>query len=228
MKILGIDTATKFLSLGICDGLKEYEYNIDLGTKHSAILVPAIGRVLDALGWDIDDIDYFACGLGPGSFTGIRVGVSTMKALSWSLKKPVIGISTLDIVAGNLNLADASLAVVSDARRGLVYSAIYKIKNTGLRRASPYMLSSVEEFCRKIKNNTVIVGDALGLYKEKIMLNTKSTVIPDKDYWYPKGHSIIKLARQRLEARELNNAFGIEPIYLYPKECQIRKIAGQK
>lgn len=100
MKILGIDTTTKFLSLGICDnanpvrntayvdkhnkisnGAKIYEYNLEVGRRLSSLLAPTLKRVLDTLGWRIDDIDYFACGLGPGSFTGVRVGLATIKGL---------------------------------------------------------------------------------------------------------------------------------------------------
>jgi tRNA threonylcarbamoyladenosine biosynthesis protein TsaB len=223
MKILGIDTATKFLSLGICDGDRVCEYNMDLGTKHSILVIPTIERALDALGWSIKDIDYFACGLGPGSFTGIRVGLSLMKGLSWSQGKPIVGIPTLDILANNVKSNSAFIASIVDARRSLVYSCIYKISKGVLVRSSSYMLSPIEELCRKIKNNTIIVGDAAGLYKEKILMNTKGVVFLDKDCWYPKGHNIIKLAMEKIKAKKISNAFTIEPIYLYPKECQIRK-----
>src|SRR3990167_8720388 len=101
MKILGIDTSTKFLSLGISEDDKIYEYNLELGRQMSDLLSPTIKKVLDALGWRINDIDYFACGLGPGSFTGMRVGIATVKGLAFSLNKPVVGISTLDILARN-------------------------------------------------------------------------------------------------------------------------------
>ncbi|MDD4895061.1 MAG: tRNA (adenosine(37)-N6)-threonylcarbamoyltransferase complex dimerization subunit type 1 TsaB [Candidatus Omnitrophica bacterium] len=223
MKILGIDTTTKFLSIGLYDGRRIYEYNLDLGTRHSTLLIPTLKRVLDALGWDVKEIDYFACGLGPGSFTGIRVGAAAVKGLSWPLNKPVAGISTLDILANKVKLPGVSIAPVIDAKRGLIYCSIYKREKGCLKRIAPYMLLSEEELCRKLKRNTVILGDALNLCKEKIIKNISGAVILDKDCWYPDGHNIIYLALEKIRGKSFSSAFNLKPIYLYPKECQIRK-----
>ncbi len=223
MKILGIDTTTKFLCLGLCDGKNIYAYNLDLGTKHSTLLIPTVKRILDALGWDIKEIDYFACGLGPGSFTGIRVGVAAVKGLSWAAGKPIIGIPTLDILANKLKTPQTTIAPVIDAKRGLIYTSVYKRNNGSLKRAAPYMLLNEDDLCRRIKPNTILLGDALSIYKEKITKNIRGAVILDKDYWYPDGHNIIELALEKARAKKFNTAFDVEPIYLYPKECQIRK-----
>lgn len=242
MKILGIDTTTKFLCLGIYDDSKVYEYNMDLGKVQSSLLVPTIKRVLDALGWSIGDIDYFACGLGPGSFTGVRVGVATIKGFAWSLNKPVLGISTLDILAKNINpvrnttqisaktivsngvkINDKFIVPIIDAKRNLIYSSIYKAKRGTLKRIMPYMLLTKDEFFKKAKPHSIVLGDAVGLYKEDILKNIKGVNLLDKDYWYPKAHNIISLALGKIKAKNWDNAFDIRPIYLYPKECQIRK-----
>ncbi len=223
MKILGVDTTTKFLCLGIYDGSKIYEYSLESGIKHSALLVPTIKRVLDVLGWHIRDIDYFACGLGPGSFTGMRVGLSTIKGLSWSLDKPIIGISSLDILARNASRLGGYIVPAIDAKRGLIYCSIYRIKNGALKRIAPYLLLNEGEFLKKIPKNSIVLADAINLYKEDILRKIKGIKILDKDYWYPKAHNIIKLALERIEDKKFNNAFKIKPIYLYPKECQIRK-----
>jgi len=222
MKILGFDTSTKFLCLGLYDGAKIYEYNLELGRKNSSLLVVTIKRALDALGWDIKDIDYFACGLGPGSFTGIRVGLATIKGLAWSQNKPVIGISTLDILAKNAKANNGFIVPVIDAKRNLIYCCIYKAQNGNIKRASPYMLLSENEMLKKIKKNAVILGDGLNLYKENILKSKKDITILDRDYWYPKAHNIIMLALDKIKPKKLDNLFDLEPIYLYPKECQIK------
>ena len=222
MKILGIDTTTKFLCLGAYDGAKIYEYNLELGTKHSALLVPTIKRVLDALQWHISEVDYFACGLGPGSFTGMRVGLATIKGLSWATKRPVIGISTLDILAQNVKDIDKDIIPIIDAKRELIYCSIYKKKNRKLSRIKPYMLLSIEEFFKIAKPDSIIFGDAVSLFKEEIIRRVRGANILDKDYWYPKAHNIIALALERIKEKKFENSFGIRPIYLYPKECQIK------
>jgi len=225
MKILGIDTTTKFLSLGIYNEGKIYGYNLQLGTKLSSLLAKTIQRVLDAVGLEIKNIDYLACGLGPGSFTGVRVGLSTIKAIAFSLNKPVVGISTLDILARNTKSRDGHIVPIIDARRNLIYCSIYKIKKgSTIIRITPYMLLTIDGFLKKIKNikQVEILGDAAGLYKETILKNIKNAIILDKDYWYPQAHNIIELAKERIKGKEFDNPFKIKPIYLYPKECQVR------
>ena len=228
MKILGIDTTTKFLCLGIYDGSKVYEYNMDLGKAQSSLLVPTIKRALDALGRSIGDIDYFACGLGPGSFTGVRVGMSTIKGFAWSINKPVLGISTLDILAKNIKINDGFIVPIIDAKRNLIYSSIYKAKRGTLKRIMPYMLLTKDEFFKKAKPYSIVLGDAVGLYKEDILRNIKGVNLLDKDCWYPKAHNIITLALEKIKAKNWDNAFDIRPIYLYPQECQIRKSVTSK
>ncbi len=223
MKILGLDTSSKFLGLGLCNGALVYGYNLDLGTRHSALLMPTLERVLAALKWEMEEIDYFACGLGPGSFTGIRVGLATVKGLSWALGKPSLGIPTLDILARGVKGADSDIVVAVDAKRNLIYCSIYKIKGNILKRTTPYLLLSERDFLKKIKPGSLIVGDAAGLYKDTILKNSKGARILQQDYWYPKGQSIMELALERIKAGKINNAFDLKPLYLYPKECQIRK-----
>ena len=241
MKILGIDTTTKFLALGIYDGTspvrnikhiaaneivsngaRVYEYSLEVGRRLSVLLVPTIKRVLDALGWQLPDIDYFACGLGPGSFTGVRVGLATIKGMSWAINKPLIGISTLDILARNVRYTDSQIIPIIDAKRSLIYCSIFKNRNGRLNRIKPYMLSSEKELFRNIKANAMIFGDAVDLYKEKILMNIKGATILDKDYWYPKARNIITLAQERIKDKKIDRPFDVKPIYLYPKECQIK------
>jgi tRNA threonylcarbamoyl adenosine modification protein YeaZ len=236
MRILAIDTSTPVLCLGICDGAKIYEYNLEVGIKLSALLAPTLKRVTECLGWRMSNIDYFVCGLGPGSFTGVRVGLATIKGLAWSLNKPVVGISSLDILAKNVRKEQGFSIPVIDAKRDLIYCSVYKIKSSQQKRIMPYMLLTPCEFARKIKSKiptslrqqTVLLGDGLKLHKEKLLTAVNKSNILDKDFWYPQGRNLIELAKERIKAKEINTAFEIEPIYLYPKECQIRQSQKSK
>lgn len=223
MKVLGIDTTTKFLCLGIYGDNKIYEYNLEVGRSLSALLTQTIKRVLDTLGWQTSDIDYFACGLGPGSFTGTRTGLSAIKGLSWTTNKPIIGISTLDILARNVTDTDKQIIPVIDAKRNSIYCAVYKNKNGRMNRIKSYMLLSEKEFLKYAAPNSVILGDAVSLYKDSILGNIRDVTILDKDYWYPKARNIIGLSLERIRDKKFDSPFDIKPIYLYPKECQIRK-----
>lgn len=223
MKILAIDTTTKFLTIAIYSDGKIGEYNLEVGRQLSNLITLSIKRVLDAVNLEVKDIDYFACGLGPGSFTGIRTGVATIKGLSWIRNKPVIGISTLDILAQNIKDTDKQIIPVIDAKRNLIYSAIYKKKSGLLKRIGAYLLVSKEELCKRAGKNSIILGDAISLYGDSFVKNIKGAQILDKDYWYPKAHNLIALALGKIKAKKFKDAFNIKPIYLYPKECQIKK-----
>ena len=223
MKILGIDTTTKFLCLGIHDNGSNYEYTIEMGRKLSSLLTVTIKRTLDALGWDIADIDYFACGLGPGSFTGIRVGVAAIKGLGLALEKPVAGVASLDLLAQNADIREGYIVPAVDAKRNLIYCGLYQKTNGRIKRASPHMLLTPDEFCRKVKPHSFILGDALALYGQEMLKRIKGVNLLDKDHWYPRPQNLIDLALEKIRQRKLNSAFDIKPVYLYPKECQIRK-----
>lgn len=231
VKILGIDTSTRVLCLGACENDSVYEYDLELGPRMSVLLVPTIQRVVESLGWKITDIDYFAAGIGPGSFTGTRVGLAAVKAMSWSLHKPVLEVASLDILSRNAPGDCAYIVPVIDAKRGLVYASIYSNQRGAIKRVAGYMLLSPQELMHKAGkiipakalSKSVILGDGLNICAQDCSAFLKRIKILDKDYWRLEGRNIIVLAKQALEGRKLSDAFKVNPLYLYPKECQIRK-----
>lgn len=223
MKILAIDTSTRFLCLGIYDNSKVYEYNLELGSKLSGLIIPTIARVLDAANIDLLDVDYFACGVGPGSFTGLRVGLAAVKGLAWGKRKKVIAVPTLDIISRNIEESGSVIAPIIDAKRGLFYSCFYRNNKGSYKRVSAYRLLNAQELFKKAPANSVFLGDGVGVLRDKVALCTGSSCFVDKDYWYPKAHNILHLAIEKIKRKELSDAFNIKPMYLYPKECQIRK-----
>ena len=222
MKILGIDTTTARLCLGLYVDGKFYEYSLQVGRSLSALLVPTIQRVICAVGLKITDIDYFACGLGPGSFTGMRIGLATIKGLSVVKNKPIIGISTLDILAKNAPLKDRLIVTAIDARRALIYCSSYKYEQGSLKRKSAYSLLSLDELVKKFSSRMVVLGDAVALYSDALLTRIKNATVLDKDYWSPQAHNLMELALAKIKAKQFSSALTIKPIYLYPKECQIK------
>lgn len=233
MRILGIDTSTKFLCIGIYDENNgTSEYRMDLGRKHSYYILPTIKRILDSLKIKPKDLDYFAVGLGPGSFTGLRLSLSVIKGLAFALRKPIIGISSMDILALNVKTAlhsnyglspkETKICPIIDAKRNLIFSSLYSIKDGRLRRTMPYKLITLDGLIRRVPLQTIFLGDALKLYKDKIITKIKRAVLLDEDFWYPQAENIIELARQRINKNKIDDIKTIKPIYLYPKECQIK------
>lgn len=228
MRILAIDTTTKFLSLAIYDNGRVAEYNLETGNRLSSLLVPTVKRALGVLGLKLQDIDYFAAGVGPGSFTGIRLGLSAMKGFSFALRKPLVGVATLDTLAMNAPFTDKKIITAIDAKRGLIYSCAYKYKVGKLIKVAPYLLLNKNDFYRSIKPLSLILGDALNLYRDDIRSNFGEVSFLDKDSWYPKAHNVITLALKKIRQGKSSDNYKINPIYLYPKECQIRKPAINK
>jgi len=223
VKILALDTTTDYLSLGLSEGEKAYEYRLQAGKKMSLLLAQTIKRAVLALGWKIQEIDYFACGLGPGSFTGVRMGLSTIKGLAWPFKKPVVGISTLDILAKGVEAEGRTVFAAIDAKRSLIYCSAYKNSAGRQKRIMPYRLLTPDEFIGTLKPDSVVTGDAIALYKEQILRKARGVKIAEKEYWYPRSKPMIALAKEKIREKIYGSAFEALPVYLYPKECQIRK-----
>ncbi|MGA2775694.1 MAG: tRNA (adenosine(37)-N6)-threonylcarbamoyltransferase complex dimerization subunit type 1 TsaB [Candidatus Omnitrophota bacterium] len=222
MKILALDSTTKILTLGIYNDGVEAEYNLEVGRKLSQVIDKSVERVLAASGLTLREINYFASGLGPGSFTGMRVGISFIKGLSWANKKPVIGLSTLDIIAQQVEEDSQPIIVSLDARRNLIYSCIYKKTSGRLKKMSPYMLLSIGDLLKKTPKGSLILGDALSLYAENFLKAAKGANLLGKEFWYPKAHNLIRLTLAKIKEKKVYDAFSVKPIYLYPKECQIK------
>lgn len=128
MKILGIESATgrAGVALGV-DGVVIASSQVTRGPKHAEILVPSVRFVLDQAGVALEELDAIAVDIGPGLFTGLRVGIATANGLAQALGKPMIGVASLDLIAHQMRHAATELVTVIDARRSEVYSARYEV-----------------------------------------------------------------------------------------------------
>jgi tRNA threonylcarbamoyl adenosine modification protein YeaZ len=222
MKILAIDTSTKFLCLGVSVADRIYEYNLELSNRLSSFITVSIERVLRTLGLEVEEIDYFACGLGPGSFTGLRVGLATVKGLAFSTCRPLVGVSTLDVLARSVKPDGNIIVPIVDAKRKLVYTAFYQYKSGSLKRLSPYRLWDEPSLLNNLQAGSILLGDALGLYQQTIRRSCPAVVMLEQDYWYPQPHNLLLLAKEKIASGQLDNPFSLKPLYLYPQDCQVK------
>jgi len=225
MNILGIDTSTSNLSVAVLDGsglIAEYSKYLDRQT--SQLLLPTIKKMLRKAQLSLDSIDTFAVGLGPGSFTGLRIGVSAIKGLSFACSKPIVGIPTLDVLALNVFPNQHQICPIVDARQNKVYVCLYKTENNKLKKQTNYLLTDIDSLLKKIKKTTVFLGDGLDIY-QKIIKKTigKRAIFADKNFWYPRAGNLALLAKKCYNTQKKIDPKKIVPLYLYPKECQIKK-----
>lgn len=169
MIVLSIDSSSKVATVAILkDDLLLGEYILNDKREHSVILVPLIENLLKECNLTIDDIDGYVVSKGPGSFTGLRIGMATVKGMSFGNNKPYISISSLDALAYNLVSFNGIICPIMDALRENVYTALYKNNNDNLEKIMDYTAMDIDKLVDllKTKNEDVIfVGD--GVYKHK-------------------------------------------------------------
>lgn len=222
MKILALDTSTKFLSIALMEDDKcVLEYHEPAGIRHSEILVPTIQKMLKKLKWKIRDISLVCVGLGPGSFTGLRIAIATVKALAAALDVKVKGVPTMDAMALGAGDAKVLIAPLLDAHKGKVYSAIYKKDTLGIKRESDYLLLTIEELLGGLKDPVLFFGDSIAKYKDQLDKCPQAQYDETID-WYPRAKLLGRLGFERL-GEGADDPEVIDPLYLHSKECNITR-----
>lgn len=225
MKLLSIDTSTRNLSLAVSKDEKILAFqNVKLDKILSSSIIPRIQGILEKGKISLKALDGFAVGLGPGSFTSLRIGLATIKGLAFATQKPVVGISSLDILAMNVAENDVQICTVCDAKRQLVYSSLYQKKGSVLKRSGPYLLASIDDVLDGIQGKTLFIGDGIPLYREAI-LKKKQVKLVDEKKWSPQARQLAGLALKRFRAKKFkgDNVNKLAPMYLYPEDCQVRR-----
>jgi tRNA threonylcarbamoyladenosine biosynthesis protein TsaB len=222
MYFLSFETSTKIFSLALSQDEKVLRYrNIKSALVLEDCILPAMDRILDSAGIKFSQLEGFAIALGPGSFTSLRVGLSTVKAFGMATGKPVVGIPTLDIIAHAIKRQKRNkydeICVLNDARRGKVYAALYDAQG----RRSDFLLTSLEDVLRKLKGVTLFVGDALGLYRKDIERVYHKCLFSDEKFWYPQARVMADLAFERFKNKQYDDIASLLPLYLYPQDCQV-------
>lgn len=222
MKILAFDTSTNFLSIAcLQDEDIKSRFHEDSGLRHSEILVPTIGRILEGLKWDIRDIDLMVVGLGPGSFTGLRIGIATLKAIVASCGTKIAGVPTMDAIALNSPEDKMNVAPFLDAHKGKVYTCLYERREGKLVRGTDYSLVRAEEFLGKLNKKTFFFGNGIEKYRKELDSCDFAEYI-DNIEWHPKAEDIARLAFGKIPEGYMD-AGSIEPLYLHSRDCAITK-----
>ena len=219
MNILAIDTSSQNATVALINDERLVgEYTINNKKTHSQIIMPLISDLISKSGLDISDIDVFATGIGPGSFTGLRIGVATCKALAQANNKKIIGVSSLEILAKSVYFTEKTVCSIIDARRDDVYNAVYK---NGICLSDDRVININELLNELGDNETVFVGDGVNAHKDLI-----KEKMGNKAFFAPKNILMAKagvLAQIALE-KALNNDFDeistLNPIYLRSSQAE--------
>ena len=171
MNILAIDASGLSGSVAYISDYKLVgEYYICHKLTHSQTIMPMLEHLRKIIGLDLEQVDAVAVTSGPGSFTGIRIGVATAKAMALALGVPIIGIPTLDVMAHNITFTSQLICPIMDARRNQVYTSIYRWQENKLQRIEDHLAISIDELLEKIADEEVIfLGDGVDVMRNKII-----------------------------------------------------------
>lgn len=224
MKVLGVDTSTMMATCAVLDEERLLgEFSLNQEMTHSENLVPMIKEVLDSLNLQISDIDLYGVSLGPGSFTGLRIGIATVKSFAHVFDKPIVGISTLEGLAFNLTF-DGIIVPMIDARRNRVYTGIYKWQKGRIINVLKPSIMEIKELLELLNgdyDNIMVNGNGALLYEDKI-----KDILKDKVNLSPislnscRAASIAELALLKDKEENKYDYYNIVPDYLRESQAQ--------
>jgi tRNA threonylcarbamoyladenosine biosynthesis protein TsaB len=224
MLILAIDTSTQSASIALLDDSEILcEININLGVNHSVVVLPAVHDLCRISHIEIGNIDLYACTRGPGSFTGLRVGISTVKGIALATGKPAVGVSTLDALAYNLVNSEMLVCPMLDARKNQVYTALYRTKPDNILEIKEHeRIVNVRHFLSNIDDKTLFVGD--GAMKHASLIRDS---LPDKSFFATRTHQSVRaatvghLGANKYNKGDLLNPDDLTPVYLRLSEAEM-------
>ncbi len=221
MKILGIDTSTPIGSVALIDAENIVaEHTLNIVQAHSSRLMPAIDSVLKWGEVTPKDLDGCAVGIGPGSFTGVRIGVATAKSLCYAVDIPIVGVSTLEAIAYNLRWTKGYVCPVLDARRREIYGSIFH-GGAEWQRFTDDLCMPIDTFLDELNkhlshdNVVTFVGDGLASYGGAIREKFgKGIHFADTIFNVPRGATIAKLGAKRLTQGDSDSYWTLVPNYV--------------
>ncbi|NIP30037.1 MAG: tRNA (adenosine(37)-N6)-threonylcarbamoyltransferase complex dimerization subunit type 1 TsaB [Candidatus Dadabacteria bacterium] len=224
MKILGIETSTFAGSVALIENdklLGEHLFNI--GPKHNELLVPSIDFLLNSAGIEKEELSGIAVVTGPGSFTSLRVGVSTAKALSYSLGIKIVGISSLEVLAYNFFGSDQQICPIIDAKKNQVFYALYKNLKS-IEELQKESLINPKELCKSINRETIFVGNGVEIYKNLILeMIGEMASFPPSSFHIGRASNCAILGREKLLNNTEDDCFNLLPLYLRKSEAELKK-----
>lgn len=204
LKILAIESSNQTMSVATMeDGLVVAEYTRNGNLQHSTQLMPAIEYVLKSSDWEPKDLDKVAVSKGPGSYTGVRIGVTIAKTLAWTLNKPLIAVSSLKVLAANSMFFEGLIIPLMDARRGNLYTAGYKVINGILEEVLAETHVASTEWFDRIDQEThsiLFIGQDIPKYEEQIREHFGNRAqFAHKNEWLPRAGILASLAKDELK-----------------------------
>ena len=231
MKILAFETSAKAASVALLEkGKLLGEYYQNTGLTHSQTLMVMAEDLLKSCNLTAKDVEAVAVAAGPGSFTGVRIGVAAAKGFAWGAEIPCYGVSTLEAMALGLGVYQGYVVPAMDARRNQVYTAIFYAEKGELTRIEADMAISLEELGEKIKifeEPVFLVGDGAVLCYNTLLEEVPGLVLPPEHRMHQRAAGVALAAQQKADAGESGEACELTPNYLRLSQAERERAARE-
>ncbi|MEW6739663.1 MAG: tRNA (adenosine(37)-N6)-threonylcarbamoyltransferase complex dimerization subunit type 1 TsaB [Nitrospirota bacterium] len=224
MKLLSIETSTMVGGVAIMeDDTLIAESRINVKVTHSERIMGAIDHILIQSGMKIDDIDVFAIAIGPGSFTGLRVGLSTVKGLVYATGKKLVSVATLEAFAWNMPFSKYQVCPLLDARKKEVYAGIFRWNGNGFARAMNEQTIKIDVLLSGINEPTIFLGEGSIIYKDSIKawLND-SAIFGNPQDMVPSPANVAYIGMIKAKKGEFEDPIKLVPLYIRKSEAEIK------
>jgi tRNA threonylcarbamoyladenosine biosynthesis protein TsaB len=223
MLILGIETSTKTGSVAVfSESGVVAQYSLNIEVTHSERLMATVDRVLRDTGLAMADMGGFAVAIGPGSFTGLRIGLSTVKGLALATDKPVAAVPTLQALAWKLPSAAYPVCPMLDARKKEVYAALYRFDGSDLVEVMQASAVSIREISERISGKTLFTGEAARLYRTEIKnLCGEQAVFAPQAAMLPSAAVVAEIGLAMIKSGNEANPDLLTPLYIRRPEAEV-------
>ena len=212
-------------SVALCQGEQLIaESLLNVRSTHSEKLLKQIDLLLAEVGWQLTDLDLLAAVTGPGSFTGLRIGIATIKGLAQVVDKPVIGVSSLEMLAMNLPLCSVPICAFLDARKQEVYSQLFQWGEQGPVSVGIAQVLPPERLLRQLNGPVALVGDGVPLYRALIEeILGQAALLPVMTAHQPRAAQAAWLAWRDYQKRKTGSAGELLPTYIRPSDAELNR-----
>ena len=229
MKIMALETSAKAVSVAVVeDGAVLAAAYQNIRLTHSVTLMPLMDGMLHNAGLTAADMDLIAVAAGPGSFTGLRIGVSAAKGLAWALGLPCCGVSTLEAMAENARMFEGTVICAMDARRQQIYNAVFDCRGGVLTRRCEDCAVALETLADELKNDTqpkIVVGDGAKLCDIYLNAQGISCRMAPPDSRYQKAAGVALAAERLAQEGQTVTAQTLRPVYLRLSQAERERLA---
>ena len=228
MRILAFETSAKAASVALLqDGALLGEYMQNSGQTHSRTIMQMAQNLLENCDLTAKDVDAVACAAGPGSFTGVRIGLAAAKGFAWGREIPLVGVSTLEAMAKNAAFADGVYCAAMDARRNQVYTALFRMENGSFRRLMDDSAISVEELGQKLgelDGCKYLLGDGAVLCHKHLSASVSGLILMPEHLRMQRAAGTALLAWEQLQQGDVLPAGEVTPNYLRLSQAERERL----